>query len=153
MLQSDLTLRNFEGISSWIKNNSPSPFEFLSNLYETPYSFKINCVEGNESSSFVSENKIISRFLLMRSSKNSNLFLIELMLKCPTLSLLEEDSFISFRPILGPLTPLREVCCLSLWISESIETSSETSAYFFILDLASLYYWIDELEEISRNKL
>ena len=110
MLQSDLSLRNFQDISSWIYNTSPPPLEFLPNLYGTPYHFKINCAEGNESSSFVSNNNIMSRFLLMISSKNSNLFFLELMVKYPTilnvlLSLLEEFSFLSFRLILVSLIP------------------------------------------------
>lgn len=62
MLKSDLRLRNFEVISSRIWNKSPPPLEFLSNLYQRPYSFKINCAEGNESSGFVPSNKIMSTF-------------------------------------------------------------------------------------------
>ena len=97
MLHSDLGVRNFENISSRIKNKSPPSLEFLSNLYGTPYLLKLITAEGNESLSFVSNNKTMSRFLLMTSSKNSNLFLIESMFKCPTISLLAELSCIFFR--------------------------------------------------------
>ena len=74
------------------------------------------------------------------------------MFKCPTITLLGEFSFISFRPVLASLIPSRNVCCLSLWFSESVEISSEPSAYVSILELALLYFWADELEEISSNK-
>ena len=98
MLHSDLGVRNFESISSRIKNKSPPSLEFLSNLYGRPYLLKSICPEGNESLSFVSNNKTMSRFPLMTSSKNSNLFLMESMFKCPTISLFAEFSWIFFRP-------------------------------------------------------
>ena len=47
ILQLDLILRNFEGISSLTYNNSPPIF--LWNLYWTSYLFKINYAEGNGS--------------------------------------------------------------------------------------------------------
>ena len=60
------------------------------------------------------------------------------MLKCPTISLLGQFSFISFKPILASLIPLKEVCCLSLLFSESVEISSEPYAYVSILELTLL---------------
>ena len=75
------------------------------------------------------------------------------MFKSPTISSLEELSFISFWPILASLIPSREVCSLSLWFSESVEISSELSANFSILELTLLNCWVDELEEISSDKL
>ena len=65
--------------------------------------FNINCAEGNESSSFVSESRIISRFLLMINCKASDLFLKELIFKCHTILLLGEFSFINFSPIVAPI--------------------------------------------------
>ena len=50
------------------------------------------------------------------------LILWSIRFKCTTKSLLREFSFISFRPILASLTASREICSLSLWFSESIET-------------------------------
>ena len=73
MLQSDISLRKFEGASSRIKNKSARPLEFLSNLYGIPYPFKINFSEGNEAPSFFPIIK--SRILLMTSSKLSTIFL------------------------------------------------------------------------------
>ena len=126
--------------------------EILPNLYGTPYPFKINCTVGNESPSSVSDNKIMSRSLLMTYYSNSSSFLIELMFKCLTISLLEGFYFVSFRPILFFLILSREVGCLSLWFSESCKISSEPPAYYSILQLALLYFWVDELEEISSDK-
>ena len=45
----------------------------------------------------------MSRFLLMINCKASNLFLKELIFKCPTIILLGEFSFITFSPILASL--------------------------------------------------
>ena len=84
----------------------------------------------------------MSRFRLMTSSKKSNLFLIEWMFKCLTISLLGEFSFISFRAIWASLIPSRKVGCLSLWFSESVEIFSEPSAYFPILDLVSFVVFL-----------
>ena len=74
------------------------------------------------------------------------------MFKCPIVSLLEDFSFISFRPILASLVPSMEVCCLSLWFTESAQFSAEPSTYFSILELALLYFWVPELKEISSDK-
>lgn len=70
--------------------------------------FEINYAEGNESSSFLSDNKIMSSFSLMTYSKNSNLFFMELRFKCPIVSFLEELSFISARSLLASLIPSRD---------------------------------------------
>ena len=65
---------------------------------------KIKCAEGSESSSFVYDNKIMSRFLLIIFSKESNLLLIDLMFKCPTIFQFLQTNF-SFIDSIS-----REVC-------------------------------------------
>ena len=112
----------------------------------------MNYAEGNESSSSVSYSKIMSRFLLLTSSKDSNLFLMKLMFECSTVSLIGEFSFISFNPILASLIPSKEVCCLSLRLNESVKISSEPSLYFYILKLALSHFSVDELKEIPPDK-
>lgn len=58
--------------------------------------FEINYAEGNESSSFLSDNKIMSSFAQMTYSKNSNLFFMELRFKCPVVSFFR-GTFFRFR--------------------------------------------------------
>ena len=47
----------------------------------------------------------MSRFIVMKNCKSSNLFYKELIFKCPTIILLGEFSLITFRPILALLNP------------------------------------------------
>ena len=47
MLHSEALFRDLDGISSQKCNESPSPFEFLSNLYELQNSFNVSWDEGN----------------------------------------------------------------------------------------------------------
>ena len=55
MLQVESLFRNLDGISSRKYNKIPTLFEFLSNLYVVQNPFNLNCAEGNESSSLISE--------------------------------------------------------------------------------------------------
>ena len=64
---------------------SPPPLLFLSNLNGALKLSILNWAEGNESSSFVSKIKIISIFLPIVFSKESVVFLIELVLSDPRL--------------------------------------------------------------------
>ena len=55
MLHVELIFRNLDGIFSRKYNKSPSPFQFLSNLYGVQNPFNLNWAEENESSSLISE--------------------------------------------------------------------------------------------------
>ena len=55
MLHVEPLFRNLDGIPSRKYNNSPPPFELLSNLYGVQNAFNLNCSEENESSILVFE--------------------------------------------------------------------------------------------------
>ena len=99
MLHVELLFRNLDGISSQEYNKSPPPFEFLSNLYGVQNHFNVNWDEENKSSSLVSEISNLSIIVSMMKDNASNLFLIELIFKWPTIIFSGHWTFISLSPI------------------------------------------------------
>ena len=93
--------RNLDGLSSQEYNKSPPPFEFLSNLYGVQNPFNLNWAEENESSNLVSEISNMSILVSMMKDNASNLFLIELIFKWPTIIFSGHWIFISLSPIFG----------------------------------------------------
>ena len=84
MLHVEPLFRNLDGMSSRKYNKSPPPFEFLSNLYGVQNPFNLNWAEENESFSLVSEISNMSILVSMMKDNASDLFLIELTFKWPT---------------------------------------------------------------------
>ena len=74
----DFHCNTHDGMYSLIYNRRPPPLLFLPYLYGVVKPI-LNWVEGNESSSFVSEIRKISKFLSSIYIKESNLFLIGFM--------------------------------------------------------------------------
>ena len=99
MLHVKPLFRNLDGMSSRKYNKSPLLFEFLSNLYRVQNLFNLNWAEENESSSLVSEINNTSILVSMIKDNASNLFLIELIFKWPTIMFSEHWVFISLSPI------------------------------------------------------
>ena len=99
MLHVEPLFRNLDGISSRKHNKSAPPFEFLSDLYGVQNPFNLNWAEENESSSLVSEISNMSILVSMMKDNASNLFLIELIFKWPTIIFSGHWIFISLRPI------------------------------------------------------
>ena len=99
MLHVEPLFRNLDGMSSRKYNKSPPPFEFLSNLYGVQNPFNLNWAEENESSSLVSEISNISKLVSIMKDNASNLFLIELIFKWPTIIFSGHWIFISLSPI------------------------------------------------------
>ena len=77
---------NLHGISSRTYIKIPSPLAFWSDL-KILYPSKLNCMEGNDSSSFVSDIINTSTFPLAIAIKWSNIFLMELKLMCPMIAI------------------------------------------------------------------
>ena len=99
MLRSEALFRDLDGISSQKSNGSPSPCEFLSNLYEVQNSFNVSWDEGNESSSLLSEISNMSILVLMMKDNASDLFLIVLIFELPTVIFYGHWIFISLSLI------------------------------------------------------
>ena len=70
---------NLHGISSCTYTKIPRPLAFQSDL-KILYPPMLNCIEGNDSSNFVSGIINTSGFPLVIAIKQSNLFLMELIL-------------------------------------------------------------------------
>ena len=110
MLHVEPLFKNLDGISSRKYNKSPPPFEFLSNLYGVQNPFNLNWAEENESSSLVSETSHMSILVSMMKDNTSNLFVLELIFKWPTIIFSGHRIFIFLRPIFASRIPL----CLAL---------------------------------------
>ena len=110
MLHVEPLFRNLDGISSQKYNKSPPPFEFLSNLYGVQNPFNLNWDEENESSSLVSEISNMSVLVSMMKDNASNLFLIKLIFKWPTIIFSGHWVFIFLSPIFASRISL----CLAL---------------------------------------
>ena len=99
MLRVEALFRNLDGISSRKYNKTPPPFGFLSNLYGVQNSFNLNWNKETESSSLLPEISNMSIIVLMMKDTASNLFLIELIFKWPTIIFSGHWIFISLSPI------------------------------------------------------
>ena len=99
MLRVEALFRNLDGISSRKYNKIPPPFGFLSNLYGVQNSFNLNWNKETESSSLVPEISNMSIIVSMMKDTASNLFLIELIFKWPTIIFSGHWIFISLSPI------------------------------------------------------
>ena len=92
MLHVEPLFRNLDGMSSLKSNKSPPPFEFLSNLCGVQNPFNLNWAEENESSSLVSEISNMSILASMMKDNGSNLLLIKVIFKRPTIFFLGTGS-------------------------------------------------------------
>ena len=99
MLHVEPLFGNLDWISSWKYYKSLPLFEFLANLYGMQNPFNLNWAEENESSSLVSEISNMSILVSMMKDNASNLFLIELIFKWPTIIFSGHWIFISLSPI------------------------------------------------------
>ena len=99
MVHVEPLFRNFDRISSQKYNQSPPPFEFLSNLYGVQNPFNLNWAEENESSSLVSEISNMSILVSMMKDNASNLFLIKSIFTWPTIIFSGHWNFISLSPV------------------------------------------------------
>ena len=125
MLRVEPLFRNLDGISSWKYNKSTPPFEFLSNLYEVQNPLNLNWVEENESSSLVSE-------ICNIPSNVSNLLLIELIFKWPTVIFSRHWIFISLSQIFASRISLclvlsTEFGIMLLWVMKVLSSQCEDS--------------------------
>ena len=93
---------------SIIEASSPN-FEFLSNLYLVQSPFNLNSAEENELSSLVSKISNMSILVVMVKDNASNLFLIELIFKLPTIIFSGHWIFISISPMFASRTSLCSV--------------------------------------------
>ena len=92
MLHVKPLFRNLHGISSQKYNESLSPFEFLSNPCGVQNTFNLNWAEENESSGLVSEISNMSILASMMKDNGSNLLLIKVIFKRPTIFFLGTGS-------------------------------------------------------------
>ena len=76
---------NLHGISFRTYIKLPLPLAFWSDL-KIIYLSMLNCMEGNDSSNFVSDSINVSAFSLVIAIKWSNLFLMELILRPPIIT-------------------------------------------------------------------
>ena len=102
--------KSLEGISYLIKSIIPPPCCILSSLYGGVNPSRINQLEGNEASNFVSDINKTSMLFPITSCNISNLFLKEFKLICANINLFGFLSLISCKSL--------KLCVKELGLSE-----------------------------------